>query len=283
MQPTATPPPVSADRPAPRREISRRWWLVVGVAWLVVVAVAGVWGLAHPEPTDREQTTVAGAKPFVDEAIARVASAATAGNAAVVAVSGFDRVGSCDVSVVRGGERYRRSLVAVLAPGSELETLDRVAASLPAHYRPTVRRGDRPRLSADAGYFVFLTGTVTAPGEITFIADTGDCRPLGDPVAGDTMPASPDWAAATLARLGLRADTATEAQVSCVDGGVLGTSQVRAGAYSGDLEAELADLPGITLVVTAQPSAFAFLTDEGQVAVRVLPNETIVTVTTLCQ
>ena len=105
MPPPATSPArPTPSAPQPRREISRRWFTIIGAVWLTVLLGAGWWGVTRPEPTDREQTTVAQAQPFADEAIARVAAAVTADRASVVAVSPFTRVDSCEVSVVRGGE-----------------------------------------------------------------------------------------------------------------------------------------------------------------------------------
>src|SRR5690606_16210119 len=162
--------------PSPGRQMSRRWFAVLTGVWLVVIAVSAWWGLTHPEPTERDQTTVAAARPVVDEAIARVARAVMADGRGVVAVSGFERVAPCEVTVFQDGERYRRGLVAVVAPGSEAALLDRVAAELPASYRAVVRHGDEARLTAEAGFSVLLTGRVIAPGGVRAVADPGECR-----------------------------------------------------------------------------------------------------------
>jgi hypothetical protein len=247
--------------------------IIVGSAWL---------GFADPTPTDRDQTTVASARFAVDEAIARVA-AAVAGETAVVAVSGFEDVGSCEVSVFRDGGRYRRGLVVVVPPGTEPDLLRRVADRLPASYRAVARGGDTPRLSADAGYWVLLTGSRPAEGEVRFFADTGDCRPLGDVDATtDPDPAgAADAVREVLSRLDLGGGALTSASVSCMDGGVLGTVEARVGRYAGDLRSALGDLTGATVVVSSG-RLFAYRTPTAQVAVRAHEDATIITATIAC-
>lgn len=262
--------------------MSRRWFAIVAGAWLLVLAVSAWWGLTHPSPTERDQTTVAQARGVVDEAIARVAAAVTADGSGVVAVSGFERVGPCDVSVFRGGERYRRGLVAMVSPGAEVELLDRVATALPASYGAVVRRGDAPRLTADAGFWVLVTASVTGPGEVRFLADTGDCRPAGDLTPTDPPPPVPaDDVPEVLDRLGLPTGTRTTAAVSCLDGGVLGTVEVRADSYGGDLAVALADLAESAVVVRS-PRLYAYRSADAQVAVRAHDDVTIITVTSGC-
>lgn len=278
-------PPSTTDawvtRP-PDRRMSRRWFAVVAGAWLLLFVAAGWWGVSHPEPTDRHQTTVAAARPVVDEAIARLARAVVADGRGVVAVSGFERVAECEVTVFHDGGRYRRILVAVVPPGSEAALMDRVAAALPASYGASVRHDDPPRLIADAGFWVLVTGTVTAPGEVRFLADTGDCRPTGDVDTADAPPGIPtDLVSAVLSRLGLDDGTRSTASVSCVDGGVLGTVEVRAQPYDGDLAQALADLPDASALVSAE-RLYAFRSGETQVAVRAHDDVTIITATSGC-
>ena len=71
-------------------------------------------GVSRP-PASRPRSPRPG--PYVDDAVARVATAAIADGQAVVAISGFERVGECDVIVFRGGERYRRAVTALVAAG----------------------------------------------------------------------------------------------------------------------------------------------------------------------
>jgi hypothetical protein len=277
-----TPPAVDSQTPrsSTDRSASRRWFVVLGVVWLLVLLISGWWGLTRPVPTDREQTTVADARPVVDEAIARVATAAS--GSGVVAVSGFEPLGACDVSVFRDGARFRRTLMVMVPPGTEADLLSQVADRLPAGYRTVVSRGNEPRLTADAGFWVLLVGRVLAPGEVRFVADTGDCRDPGDLDPSDPAPAVPDDAtAAVLTRLGLGAGTRTTASVPCVGGGSLGTVEVRTDAYGGDLAVALADLDDATVAVQS-PRLYAYRTGDTQVAVRAHDDVTVVTATTGC-
>jgi hypothetical protein len=262
--------------------MSRKWFALLAGVWLVVLAVSAWWGVARPTPTERDQTTVAAARSVVDEAIARVGNAVGAEAGGVVAVSGFERVAACEVSVFRDGERYRRGLVAMVPPGTEADLMERVAEGLPASYRVGVSRGDQPRLTADAGFWVLLTASVIAPGEVRFLADTGDCRPAGDIDTADAPPGvRADPLPEVLTRLDLGAGTRQTASVSCVDGGTLGTVEVRTEPYSGDLAVALADLPGATAVVRS-PRLYAYRSGDTQVAVRAHDDETIITATTGC-
>jgi hypothetical protein len=279
---TVTQPkiPTSSARPEPSRP--RRWVVVVTVVWLLVLGVAGFIAARKADPTARDLTTVAAARHYVDEAVARVADAATADGQAVVAVSGFERVGECDVSVVRGGDRYRRGLTAIVAPGTEAAFLQRVASHLPAAYGTTVRTGSAPRLVADAGYWVTLTGAAVSPGEVRFNADTGDCRVAGDistvDVAGSVDRTS---ALAALERLGLTATDWTESAVQCPGGGILRTVTAVAPAFAGALDARLRDLPDAVPVVTA-PKLYAYRGRSTGVSVRARDDAVIVTATGSC-
>jgi hypothetical protein len=260
---------------------SLRWAAVIVTAWALVLAGFWWWGVRTATPTAREQTTVAQARPFVDEAVARVAMAAAADPGAVVAIGPFEPVGECDVSVFRSGERYRRSVVAVVPPGTEASLLRRVAADLPAAYAAATGGSENPRLYADAGLFVRLTGTVTAAGEVTFHADTGECREAGELATSDPATPAPATMASAVARaLELSGGESTDAAVSCVDGGVAGTVTLRAPAFAGDLSVALAEVDGD--VVVATEGLFAFRTGDADVAVRAHDDATIITVTTLC-
>jgi hypothetical protein len=281
---TQPPDPVLAPTVPPRRPRSRprRWLVVLTLVWVAVLVGSALYAFRNANPTGRDQTSVEQARPTVDEAVARIASAATADGAAVVAVSAFEHVGACDVTVFRGGERYRRGVTAVVPPGTESDLLTRVAGLLPAHYGAVVRTGEAPRLTADAGFWVLVTATMTAPGEVRFYADTGDCREAGrvdttDPaVAVDDSPIQ-----AVLERLDVTGADRRTAAVSCPDGGVVGTVEVRAGAYSGAVDAALRDLGGTTAVVAA-PRLYAFRAGTTQVAVRAHSDNVIITATTPC-
>ena len=281
------PPPVESPAPAApqrswRRFLASRWFPIVVGAWVVIFGVSAWIGIAHSTVTDREQTTVAAARPYVDEAVARVATAAASGGDAAVAVSGFEQVGSCRVTVFRPGQRFQRELVAVVAPGAERTLMNRVAAALPPGYHPTVRTVDPPRLTADAGFYVQVTGTVVAPGEVRFVADTGDCRAPGDVTTADQPVSSSSGPARdVLDRLQLDTASISTAAVSCVDGGAVDSVQVRADAWPGDLTQALAGLPDARVLVDT-PRLYAYRSGDAQVAVRAHDDATIITATTVC-
>ncbi len=197
--PVATfPPPQPPETPQRRRR--RRVVAAVAVAWALVLVVTGVWYSFHGSPTVRDQTTVAQAEPRVDDATGKVLAAA--GADAVPAVSGYDKTGDCDLTPVRLGARYQRSVRLYTPVGEEAALLDRVAKGLPAAYHATVRGRS---LVADAGYYVALTGGVEQPGVVRVVASTG-CRAIGhEPAADASAPPAPGDRAAidpVLAALG---------------------------------------------------------------------------------
>ncbi len=176
-QPPPPPPP-----PDPRR---RRLLIGLSAAWALVLLVAAVWYALDGRPSVREQTTIAQAQATVDRVIGEVVAAA--GSGTVPAVSGYDQVDSCGVTPVRAGARYDRQAWLATRPGTERALLDRLAGALPAGYRPdlvTTPASAAPKLLADAGDYVALTGTVDRPGLVLVSASTG-CRPLGHRPAAD--------------------------------------------------------------------------------------------------
>ena len=67
-----------------------RWAAIIVAVWGLVLAGSWWWGIRTGTPTAREQTTVAQARPYVDEAVARVAVAAAGDPRTVVAVGPFE-------------------------------------------------------------------------------------------------------------------------------------------------------------------------------------------------
>jgi hypothetical protein len=257
--------------------------VILTAAWIVVLVVAGFLAARKGDPTTRDQTTVAQARPHVDEVVGRVAEATLADGQAVVAVSGFEKVGDCDVSVFRGGERYRRGLTAVVTPGTESAFLERIGAALPSGYQVSVRTGEAPRLVADTGLWVTLSGTMVNPGEVRFYADTGDCRVPGDglstvdpPFAAGLGPIS-----STMDRLGMTANDITQAAVPCPSGGMVRTVSAVAPAFTGALDARLDGLPSAQPVVAA-PKVYAYRSGATGVAVRARDDALLVSATTAC-
>jgi hypothetical protein len=178
-QPPPPPPP-----PDPRR---RRVLIAVCGAWALVLLLGGVWYAWHGRPSVREQTTIGQATATVDRAIGQVIGAA--GTGVVPAITGYDRLASCEITPVRAGARYDREVFLAAAAGTEPGLLDRIAAGLPASYRPVAVHPSTggpqaQRLSADAGDYVEITGSIDRSGLIRVSASTG-CRPLGHPGAAD--------------------------------------------------------------------------------------------------
>lgn len=136
--------------PAPRRARGRLWTTLV-LAWAVAVAALGYLAYRHGTPTDREQTGLSAALPTVERALADVAGAAgVAGVAgavegpevAVVLADPAGRASGCQITPIRTGVRYQRSLDLYVAPAGSAELLTRIAQRLPG---PVQRRGHRRR------------------------------------------------------------------------------------------------------------------------------------------
>ena len=98
----------------------------------------------------------------------------------------------------------------------------------------------------------------------------------------DPVDTGSSWASTVLDPLGLTADSVTSAQVSCVDGGLLVTSEVRAAAYAADLGQALAASQTSDVVVN-EPKLFAMVTGGLEFAVRARHDVTIVTATKSCR
>jgi hypothetical protein len=268
---------------------------VVGIAmaWGVLLAVGIGWALARGGPTAREQTTVAQALPVVDQAVVRIASAATADGQAVAAISGFERVGECSVTVLRSGERYQREVTVVVTPGTEAALIERVGARLPAEYQVKVTTvGTVTRMVADAGRWVRLTGSVGEKGQVRFVADTGACRPLGDLAAAvnqeTAAAASVDAdanraeAVTALTRLRMTAEKWHTYQAPCPRGGAMST--VEAIATAGVEPGALGEvLTGLGTAVVVSPDVYAYASGPSQVAVRHDADHLVVTATTACR
>ena len=179
------PPPAP---PRPRHRVL----IAVALAWGLVLVTTGIWYSFHGRPTAREQTTVAQAQPVVDRAAGAVVHAA--GTAAVPAVFGFDKVSDCDVTPLRGGVKYERAVWLYTTAGGEPDLLQRIADALPGRYKAQVHHpadGGLPTLTADAGFFVTVEGSIPGSGLVTVEVGTG-CRSLGHQPAAD--PSAPPGA-----------------------------------------------------------------------------------------
>ncbi len=175
-------PPPPKPPPDPKR---RRALIAVTVGWMVVLAGTGIWYSFHGSPSIRDQTTIERSAPVVIEAVQNVVRAA--GPSVVPAVSGFDKIGDCEVTPVRNGARYQRVVSLYTTPGTEAALIDRLGSGLPARYKAAVSHspgGALHTITADAGYYVAVVGTVTVPGLVTVRVATG-CRTTGHLPAPD--------------------------------------------------------------------------------------------------
>jgi hypothetical protein len=256
--------------------------VIVTLVWVAVLAAGVAYAARFAAPTSRDQTTVEQARPTVDEAVARVATAAASGGGAVVAISPFEHVEVCDVTVFRGGERYRRGVTVVVPPGTEADLLTRVAEQLPESYGTVVRAGEAPRMTADAGFWVLVTAAKTAPGEVRFYADTGDCREAGRVDTSDPAVAVDETSLrGVLERLNLDGTERRTSAVLCPGGGSIGTVEVRTGPFPDALDVALEDVAGPDPVVSSA-RLLAFHSGSTQVAVRANQDSVIVTATRSC-
>ncbi|MFI5906337.1 hypothetical protein [Dactylosporangium sp. NPDC051541] len=258
----------------------KRHWVVIGVvAWIVVIAGAGLWSYFNDPATTRDQTTIADALPTVDTAIARVYGALDP-QTSVAALGGYRRTEvSCRVTSAREGTRFSRELLVYVRKDTEAATLDRVKAALPPSYEPSVTHSDTTDvLNADAGDFVLLRGTVTDPGVLRFTADTG-CRVQNAPVPEPTT-TTPDRSPiqTVLTTLGTTASEWRTHQLTTPSCHTLATVEADT---TGDLRRLHTTIAAATVVLDTD-QVFAYRTGTTAISVRKNGNELIATATTGC-
>lgn len=249
-----------AATPEPQARKPPRWLIVVTVIWGVALLVAGVIYARDGKPTVRGQTTIVGAVPVVDRAVFAVATAAGPGPA--VALGGFTKISDCDITPVRSGVDYQRTITFYTAPGSESALLHTIATGLPRSYAAASGPGAILELHADAGDYVGVIGAGPTPGVVEIRADTG-CREAGGPIRGVPAPAvgSPELAPtqAVLAVLGVHATSTSQAGISCPGGtSTMRTvsAHVASGQVPGPLGTALASLAATPVAST--PNLFAY-------------------------
>jgi len=254
----------------------RRVLITVTVAWIVLLAALAVHAARHDGPTVRGQTTIDQALPAVDRAVADLTVAAEASDV-VVEISGYRQVsGACTITAARPGARYERVVHLYVAAGRESALVDRVRTGLPRRYDTTVTRTARRELTADAGDFVAVRGSIVGPGQVRISADTG-CRARGEPIP-DTRPAVEAKPVDTvLDALHVTAAERRTAIIGCSRGGAIATAE--ADGPAGSAPASLPDAlrGGTPEPVVAQPTLYAYR--NGPVGVVVRTHDGIVTVT----
>jgi hypothetical protein len=282
MWDVTTDPTMPQPSAGPKRR--PRLLVTLTAVWALVVAGLGVYAARRGAPTVRAQTSVAHALPTVDRAIAEVDLAAER-SGAVVEISGYEAVDSpCTITAAREGGRYTRVASLYVPEGREAALLDAVGAKLPRAYGPHVSKDDDHPLTADAGDYVAVRGSVVGPGRVHVTADT-ECRPLTGAVH-ESRPASSDAnrkpVEAVLAVLGIRQPRWQTHRVACPAGGSLWT--VQADGPPGSAPASLADkLRGASATaLLARPDVYAYRSGPLGLVARTHDGIVTVTATTGC-
>lgn len=175
-----------------RRGIHGRWLAVGSAVWAVALVAVAVISFHRDPPTVREQRSIAQAAPVVDRAVGELVAAGQGADVALEITARRLEAG-CRLTPSWTGATLERSLIVRVVSDAGPALLERVAERLPVAYRAAMRPnldGTGDRLRADAGQFVAINGSVTAPGVVTLTARTG-CRPQSpgfDPAA-DPRPA----------------------------------------------------------------------------------------------
>jgi hypothetical protein len=274
---------VWAYPPSPPSWKAPRWLIILSVVWGVALLVSGIVYAVHGKATVREQTTIVGALPVVDAATHNVIGSA---GPAVVAISGFDKIGDCKITPVRSGVSYGRTIDIYATPGTESALLRTVAAGLPASYRAHSGPGNILDLYADAGDYVAVNGSGLAPGEIEVRVVTG-CRELGGrlPIVAAPVQGSAEMAPVqeVLTVFGIRAISTSAAEISCGSGrGVLRTVEAHTDqGQPGPLGAALATLAPAPFV--SSPNLLAYRSGSADVAVTTDSSGMTITATQRCQ
>jgi hypothetical protein len=223
------------------------------------VLLAGLGGYATRDdpPTIRDQRSVAQALPVVARAAGQVLAATGPGQ---VVQLGTLRADDCRITPSRPGRRLTRDVLAHTAPAAAPALLDAVAAALPAAWDASVwhhRDGTDHELSADAGEFVGVDGTVEADGALVRLQITTGCRPLDGATVPAPSPATPGPDLDAVLRAVGAAPAATTAEtVPCPAGPAARTVTVEAAPAPADLGTGLRPLAAA--VVRAEPTVYAW-------------------------
>ncbi|MFG1775090.1 hypothetical protein ACGFIR_17370 [Micromonospora sp. NPDC049051] len=273
-------PPTGPDRPAaPRRRLP--WLLVATVAWAVLLAALTWTSVRNDPPTVREQRSLTEAGPVVDRAVGELVAAA--GDTAVLTPPEIER--GCRVTPFADGAILTRGVDVFVPVGLERSLLERVADRLPGSWRAGVRitSEDGPRLRADAGEFVTVSGAVEADGLVRLTADTG-CRPVGDGYAAPAVGADgaeSEALAAALRALGGPPGSAPELVVApCPGGGTARTARAGAVETPPSPADALGAVARVPLLNTAQ--AYAYRHGTAMVLADLSGDRVVVSVNTGC-
>lgn len=260
---------------------------MVLLLWVGLLVGLGYLSARRDEPSVREQRSVGEAEPVVNRAAGALVAAA--GPEPVLEL-GAPRVDlGCRLSSVRDGATLIRTVTVRTTPDDAATVLDRIADRLPIGYRAGTRPGtdgDGPRLRADAGEFVTVTGGVTAPGLIEITVATG-CRPAEPPTAiAELLIGLPidDEPGRVFTALGLPApgsDRRSRVGAPCPGGGAAYTVQATApGTPPDGLATALRPLAGAVVIDT--PELYGYRSGRYGITARLVDGETRVTVSTGC-
>ncbi|TWJ10843.1 hypothetical protein LX16_4267 [Stackebrandtia albiflava] len=238
------------------RLVRRRKLAVVVTAWAVLLAVLA---FLSPSVTVREQTTVAEVLDTLDAAMGD-AAVALAGGDFGYRVSGLTSTGGCDITPLRGGDRYLRETEVFAADTGAAVTSLFEALREPYRLELVSADGMPPRYTGVVPGYVELE-LRTEPDRVVWVADTG-CRAPGDEVGSlRTGFEPPAEAAAGLTALGVESPVWRLASAYCGGAGgtvrsVTGTATVPDGAPGVDGLAE--DLPESATVLVANETVLAY-------------------------
>ncbi|MGA8117979.1 MAG: hypothetical protein WCA46_30455 [Actinocatenispora sp.] len=235
----------------------QRWILVAAAVWGAALLTFAL--VSHSDTTVAEQQSPAAARPAVDRGITAVLSALD--RSVVGAIGGYERTGRCDLTAVRDGVQYARTLDLYVTPGRDTGLLDRLTRRLPASFH-TVRvpslDSSVPEVLAHPDPFVRLT---VAPlhgdrGHLRAVADTG-CRPTtANPYPEfQRTPSRSERArvASVFTLFDVTPRTWSRATLSCADGSAVtvratGLARESLGPLPETLHADPAPVPGTVLV-----------------------------------
>ena len=275
--------PAAGSDPRGRR---RRWLIGGTIVWFVLLVAVAVDSAGRDRATVPDQLDIASALPDVDRATGAVSAAAD--GAGRVLVIGAVVMQDCDVTPVRAGADAARDVTVHVRAGEAPTTLDAIAAALPASYGARVshsRGGTRHELSADAGEFVAVHGTVDDGGTVLTLRSSTGCRPLG---AGATTPVVPAGATPAPLAVALKAlqltgqDPATIREVGCPSGGRARTVSVNGQPAPPDLGRALRAVTAGAVVIEEAADRLAYRAGDTSVVVTSESDRVAVTATTGC-
>ncbi|GAA4726860.1 hypothetical protein [Phytohabitans rumicis] len=263
--------------PAPAPPRRRTWLLAIAVAWAVVLAAVAYASVRRDPPTVRDQRSIEQARPIVDRAVGELAAAG--GSDVVLHISGYEVTDGCRITPFRSGQTLGRDVTIYTGEADGPALLDRLAKSLPPSYGARTRHAkEQDTLRADAGEFVTVRGSVTAPGVVVVSVGTG-CRPGADLDAAPPQ-AEPGAVEPVLSALGVTPSEVTTAEAPCPDGGTVRTVEA-SGDLAGTPPTPLPRPAGATVVLDT-PELLAYRTASTSASIELNDSVADARITTPC-